>query len=174
VARGCDGNDGDIGVHPMRYLVSTLLLLWSASGLGAPPAVEDLPEPLRPWVPWVLHEHRDLDCPLAYGGEGRTCVWPGELLLDADEQGARFTQSVVVYREGRVLLPGDRGHWPEEVTADGLPVEVVGGPERPAVHLPAGTGALPRRPRASRPAHAGCAPGCAPMGESRGSATASR
>lgn len=129
----------------MSKLTLLLLLLGPALGQAAAPAIEDLPEPLRPWAPWVLHEHRDLDCPLSCTGEGRTCVWPGELVLDVDATGASFSQSVVVYREGRVALPGDRAHWPQDVSADGVPIEVLGDPERPTVHLAAGTTRLEGR-----------------------------
>ncbi|MCU0835104.1 MAG: hypothetical protein MUC77_11845 [Chromatiaceae bacterium] len=135
----------------MHLFVFILLVLWSTTSLGAPPAIEDVPESLRPWVPWVLHAHKDLDCPLTYAGEGRTCVWPGELVLDVDDTGARFAQTVVVYREGRVALPGDREHWPQDVTADGTPITVVGDAELPTVQLPAGTYRLAGRFTWTRP-----------------------
>ena len=73
--------------HPTICLRSWLALLLSlASPLAATPPV---PEPLKPWVPWVLAKHPELACPLLDGE--RLCAWPGRLTLDLDDHGGSFS-----------------------------------------------------------------------------------
>ncbi len=144
----------------MRRMHLTCTLSWLLLlGLALPLAAQSppVPEPLRPWVPWVLAKHPDLACPLLDGE--RLCAWPGRLTLDLDDRGGRFTLEVEADRELDLALPGDAAHWPEEVTAAGVPPE--GGQrgraalmrrlgERPAVRLAAGRSALAGRFRWSR------------------------
>ncbi len=136
-----------------RHALALLLIL--ASPLAAQPPV---PEPLQPWVPWVLAKHTELGCPLLDGE--RLCVWPGRLTLNLDDRGGSFTLEAVADRELDLPLPGDAVHWPEEVKlGGGVPPEGdkrgnvplmrrLG--ERPAVRLPAGRHRLTGRFRWSR------------------------
>jgi hypothetical protein len=56
-----------------------LLLAGSACVLAtaAPLPRVDVPDPLKTWVPWVLHGHETLACPAVHDGtETRACTWP--------------------------------------------------------------------------------------------------
>ncbi len=121
------------------------LLLSLASPLAAAPPV---PEPLKPWVPWVLAKHPDLACPLLDGK--RLCAWPGRLTLNLDDRGGSFTLEVEADRELDLALPGDAVHWPEEVKVDGRTALMRRLGERPAVRLAAGSSSLAGRFRWSR------------------------
>ena len=84
-----------------------LALWWSATAMALEPA--QLPSALRDWIPWVRDGHEARDCPLLVGqpaGEAgsRVCAWPGELALDADAAGARFSQRWTVYARSAVPL----------------------------------------------------------------------
>ncbi len=121
-------------------LLCTVPLLVCAAPL--PPS--GVPEPLKTWVPWVLHGQDLLACPLPFNGEGeRTCIWPSKLTLEVNADRARFRlEALVVGRAGWVLLPGEMGRWPQEVQANGAAVGVVPREARPAVLLPAGSHVL--------------------------------
>ena len=96
-----------------------------------------VPEPLQPWVPWVLERHPDLGCPQVAGT--RICAWPGRLTLGLDDRGGSFTLEVLVDREMDLLLPGDPAHWPRDVEADGGAAFMRRAGESPAVFLRRGS-----------------------------------
>src|SRR5229473_1718479 len=54
-----------------QLLISVCALFTIAVAFNGPapaaPNVADLPEPLRPWVDWVLHGHEDARCPFLSG-----------------------------------------------------------------------------------------------------------
>ena len=96
--------------------------LWAGR---TPPAV---PEPLRPWVPWVLHENDDARCPRSWVGDdaGVTiCTWPARLRLELRDKGGGFVMTVRTFTERAVKLPGNGKHWPQDVRADGYPAVVL-------------------------------------------------
>jgi hypothetical protein len=94
-----------------------VVALWLPGQLAAGPlASEAVPEPLRPWVPWVLHQQEQRLCPLLYRSEAeRRCAWPSRLVLALDAHGGTFAQRWRVFAESWVTLPGDARHWPQAV-----------------------------------------------------------
>ncbi len=101
--------------------------------------LNDLPDPLRPWIGWVLHEQPELACPVRYSDDSRSCVWPGELHLDASSAGAAFRQALTVYSESEVRLPGDGKYWPTNVRLGKSPLPVVERDGKPHVVLQPGS-----------------------------------
>jgi hypothetical protein len=97
-----------------------------------------IPDALRPWVGWVLHEKEAELCPFVDGAEERECAWPARLQLALDEHGGRFSQQWRLYARARVPLPGDARRWPQEVRVDGKAAVVVPDGEQPSVLLGAG------------------------------------
>ncbi len=112
---------------------------------GVPQAV---PEPLAPWVPWVLDRHPDLACPRLDGDA--VCVWPGRLSFDLDEEGGTFRLEVTADAPAVVELPGDAAHWPVEVTLDGIEAVLRGDGGLPVVKVEAGRHRLAGQFRWSR------------------------
>lgn len=109
---------------------------WAVSATQRPGAPIEWPEPLKSWVPWVLDEVPQAGCPHAFNdGNARTCAWPGPLLIKASASGARFSQSWQVVRDGWVPLPGDARHWPQSVTVDDKPVQVLDRSGTPSIRL---------------------------------------
>ncbi|WP_242523171.1 hypothetical protein [Thiocystis minor] len=112
-----------------------------------------VPEPLRPWVPWVLESGPDgvdrRPCPprlrSGQGDEERLCTWPGRLELDLTAEGGQFAQTWRIFAEDWALLPGDADAWPQDVRDDGNALPVVLRDGRPAVKLVAGEHALTGR-----------------------------
>jgi len=105
----------------------------------AVPTLAELPEPLRPWVDWVLHGHEDARCPFLSGAaDQRQCVWPSRLALDLDERAGRFTQQWLVHRDGWVPLPGGDRLWPQDVRIDDQPATLTQLDGAPRVRLPRG------------------------------------
>ncbi|MGA4645248.1 hypothetical protein [Limisphaera sp. 4302-co] len=98
-----------------------------------------VPESLRPWIPWVLHGHEEWNAPPRWDqGEARRPAWPGRLVLEAEEAGAKFALEACLFAEDWLVLPGDETMWPQEVTANGVPAPVVARSGRPVLRLPAG------------------------------------
>lgn len=114
--------------------LTLLVTLFAATGAlsAQPPDREKTPEPLRPWVDWVLKGHEQEHCPFFQGhAERRACAWPSHLSLEIDDRTGRFTQQWLIHRETWVPLPGDLRTWPLDVRIDGAPTAVIvhdGGP----------------------------------------------
>jgi hypothetical protein len=136
------------GGQLMRAILRGLQLLLVITSLCAPAAGEPLerdavPEPLAPWVDWVLRGHEAERCPFFQGqAEQRACVWPSRLELELGDDRGRFTQEWWVHHETLVTLPGDARRWPQDVQAGGAPLPVVDRGGRPSARLPAGRHAL--------------------------------
>lgn len=130
--------------RPRRPIVTSVLVavMLAASALCAraePLRRDEVPEPLRPWVGWVLHGAQRSLCPVLLGQDGESrCAWPGKLDLALDDHGGRFTQSWTVDVETAVALPGGPGRWPEDVKVDGAAVVPLADGNQPQLRLGAG------------------------------------
>jgi len=123
------------------------LVLGSSLARAEPLPRSEVPEPLRPWIDWVLRESPDSVCPFLHGRASdvepeRSCAWPSRLELELDKSGGRFTQEWRLYRESSVPLPGDATHWPEDVRSGDREVVLVSRNGTPMVRLPAGSHTL--------------------------------
>ena len=125
-------------LHHLRFIV--LLLLSLATVHAAPLVPEQVPEPLKPWVNWVLQDNPERNCPRLYAATEQFCAWPSTLELNLNEQGGTFTQHWQVYNESIIRLPGDAQHWPFNVQTDqNVPLTVLPQSDYPSVKLAAGT-----------------------------------
>ena len=131
----------------MRLPIATHLATLFAAVLAAGPAAAEplaraeVPEPLRPWVDWVLRGHESETCPFLHASGDRDCVWPARLELDLGAGGGSFAQEIWVGAESDVGLPGGAGEpaaWPEEVRVDGQPAPVLDRRGRPGLRLARG------------------------------------
>jgi hypothetical protein len=120
----------------LAWLLAGLLLATSQLAHARLPA--HLPPDLAPWVDWVLADAPEHSCPFLYNGAARSCAWPSRLQLEVDTRGGSFRQAWRNYREGWLTLPGGKGRWPLQVTANGKVVAVTDHQGNPAVYLPAG------------------------------------
>jgi len=103
---------------------------------GAPPA-------LQTWHDWVGYEQEFRQCAIIVGAAGVKeadffCAWPGELRLEASDNGVVFSQNWQVVTKSWVLLPGDSRDWPQEVTVNGLAEPVLRHNGTPALWLKPG------------------------------------
>ena len=122
--------------------ISCLLSLWLWAGLSqaASLPLNQVPEPLKAWVPWVMHDEPRWQCPHPFDeAQHRTCVWPGVLQLQVDNRGGRFSQVWHAVHEDWVALPGEAKWWPQDVVLDGKAVAVLSREGVPSVRLPVGT-----------------------------------
>ncbi|MDH3400578.1 MAG: hypothetical protein OEM03_06370 [Chromatiales bacterium] len=131
----------------LRYWSSVVLLsLFLSVPTEAAPDQVHVPDELKPWVPWVLHDLEYTSCPAL--GPNRVsqadfaCAWPGELDLRADSDAGRFSQSWRLLAPGWVVLPGDDKTWPQLVRVNGKAVPVVSHSGHPAIYLEAGVHAV--------------------------------
>ncbi|MGQ0621878.1 MAG: hypothetical protein ACT4QA_18485 [Panacagrimonas sp.] len=122
-----------------QSLPALLLFAVSLAVAAAPLDPKDVPEPLKPWVPWVLQGYEQSFCPPAHDDTTRRlCVWPAQLALDLDAGGGRFELSARTDTAGWLLLPGERGRWPQDVSDAGLEAPVLLHENRPALFVSAG------------------------------------
>ncbi len=124
-------------ISHVRHLLSAVLMWPALCAAALNPS--DVPTPLKSWIPWVLHEVRDAECPYLFNVELRQCVWPGRLELALTVQGGRFRAEVEVWGAGAwVPLPGGAGQWPQEVIVGTTPTAVQAREGVPSVELTAG------------------------------------
>lgn len=127
----------------MKKIIRSTVLFLAALGASAAPVfadpLESVPDPLRPWVSWVLHDVGDQGCPPQYNSaQDKRCVWAGRLELQLGGAGGAFRQTVKAYRKTWFALPGDAKRWPQNVTLDGAAAAVVSKNDLPGMWLPSG------------------------------------
>ena len=120
-------------------LLTAFTLLFLNPAAAAPLKPSEVPEPLRPWVGWVLTGHEDQVCPFAWQNPGdRRCHWPTALILDLESSGGSFEMDLRVERDGWAYLPGEIRHWPQGVGIDTQTAVITERDGRPAVWVPVG------------------------------------
>ena len=126
----------------MRRLSSVcalLSLLLSTQASAGPLAVKDVPEPLKPWVQWVLHGQEEKQCPFLYNNADQyRCTWPSGLDLVLKDTGSSFSQQWRVMVEGWVSLPGRQSQWPQNVKVNDMPALVSNRSGVPSVYVLSG------------------------------------
>jgi ribosomal protein S18 acetylase RimI-like enzyme len=121
------------------FLTPILFALASAQALAKPMPESAVPEPLKPWIPWVL-DQSTLACPQASVVGESTCSYPGTVRLDLTANGASFSQRAQMFAPGILILAGSSSSaWPQNVTVNGVAVPVLANSDRPAIALDAGT-----------------------------------
>ncbi len=122
------------------FAFTFVLALLASAPHAAPMPASAVPEPLKPWVPWVMHGHEMLSCPSAHNSvDNRVCTWPSRLELKVTKGGASFSHEVQVFGAPALIeLPGEAATWPQDVRANGQPAAVVQRGEQPMLQLPPG------------------------------------
>ncbi|MEQ1530497.1 MAG: hypothetical protein ABL925_14375, partial [Methylococcales bacterium] len=116
-----------------------LNLLFCFPLLAKPLLPEQVPEPLKPWVNWVLQDNPGLSCPFIYNSyEQKRCSWPTELSLALKNTGADFAIAWQVYQESWINLPGDSEHWPQNISVNKQVALVMSKDGVPAIKLQPG------------------------------------
>ena len=123
----------------VRMVVLLLLSLFASFSFAKPLTPEQVPEPLKPWINWVLQDNPERICPFIYNSyEQKRCSWPTQLSLDLTATKATFSINWQVYQESWISLPGDSKHWPLNVSANNKTALVLEKNGRPSVKLAAG------------------------------------
>ncbi len=110
---------------------------------------KQVPAPLQPWELWATWDDDALrQSPTVYSDPKKPLAfWPSELRISAGANGATFRQTVTVYSDAWIPLPGDAARWPSDVKAGPQPVAVLVQDGRPAIRLGPGmreiTGSIP-------------------------------
>lgn len=106
------------------FLLTGMFCLILQAALTPVPAAKDtpaIPDDLKPWKDWVLHgqDAQVYGIPDYNNAKRLHCEWPTALTVDADADGARFTQEWRIDCESWVRLPGSDPVWPLDVRVDG-------------------------------------------------------
>ncbi len=121
-------------------LPALVLLLAGVAASARPLAPEEVPEPLRPWIGWVLHADDTRTCPMTPSDpDDRACAFAGSLALELDDAGGTFRADWRTYGAAWLLLPGDARRWPQDVRLNGDNATVLERDGRPALRVEAGT-----------------------------------
>lgn len=102
-----------------------------------------IPEDLEDWKEWVLHDHRDLDCPhLATGKQRTPCAWVSQVEIDvsrtAENLGATFLLRVTAFAEADITLPYAIGVRAHDVRLNDVAAVVGGGSSNPLIAVDEG------------------------------------
>ncbi|TWI75643.1 hypothetical protein LZ24_00694 [Desulfobotulus alkaliphilus] len=120
-------------------LALSMLVFFPLSGVQAR-SPENIPEPLKPWVPWVQEQDRKNICPQTADNTAESlCIWPGPLSLELEEKGGHFTIGWDVLFESAVPLPGDAARMPRRVRVNGREEPVLLEKNRPVIYLKPGS-----------------------------------
>ena len=125
----------------MNYFRSLLVLLvFHASVL---PVIamdaQKVPDLLKPWIPWVMNDQPDYQCPFFYRDfQKKQCGWAGKLTLDLETTEGKFTGDWTLYQADWIILPGDHRNWPQHVVINQKPAVVIEYQGKPAVWQPTG------------------------------------
>ncbi len=124
-----------------RFILAALFLgLVPSAASAAPLTPGEVPEPLKPWVPWVLRDVPGAACPYVHAStQERRCSWPSRLELALGDTRGEFVQDWLVHEAAWVPLPGDDKRWPQEVKVGELPAVVQIKDGRPGLELSPGT-----------------------------------
>ncbi len=133
------------GYPSMHRFLFCLWILFTCQISFAADTESQVPDLLKPWIPWVLEGDDRRDCPLSGDGAERMCVWPGRLHLDLDDAGGLFAQRWRVYAQSWVPLPGSTDQWPQDVRLGADAAAVVEHQGAPAVRLDPGDHAISGR-----------------------------
>lgn len=105
----------------------------------AAPDTKDVPDALKPWIPWVLHGKEDALCPTHFDdARHRLCAWPTRLELDLTDTGGTFKQRWRVFKRSWVPLAGGVDRWPARVSVDDQPAALTSRNGAPNVRLEPG------------------------------------
>ncbi len=114
-------------------------VLFASITQAKPLTPEQVPEPLKPWIAWVLQDNPESPCPFIYNSyEQKRCSWPTQTQLDLTTGKGVFSMSWTVYQDSWISLPGDKTHWPLNVTVDNKTALVMDKDGVPSVKLTAG------------------------------------
>ncbi|NOQ35468.1 MAG: hypothetical protein GQ569_06180, partial [Methylococcaceae bacterium] len=125
----------------MKQIIRLFLLLifFSQAVYAAPLTPDKVPEPLKPWIDWVLLDTGDYKCPFLNNSyQQKRCAWPSELALELSSEQGKFSSQWQVYKESWIALVGSDKHWPVNVTANDKPVLVMKRHGKPMIKLAAG------------------------------------
>lgn len=86
---------------------------------------ENVPEPLKPWVDWVLFESDEIFCPFDPHKDSNYCTELGILNIAIDHNGGTFDFVSRSHVDSWVILPGSEAVWPVQIQLDGEAVEVL-------------------------------------------------
>ncbi|MDD5112573.1 MAG: hypothetical protein PHC94_01040 [Methylobacter sp.] len=122
---------------PWLILLSTLL--FAPLSQAKPLTPEQVPEPLKPWIAWVLQDNPELACPFIYNSvEQKRCSWPTRLTLDLQPGKGSFAITWKIYQDSWISLPGNHEHWPLNVSANNKTALVMDKDGVPSIKLAPG------------------------------------
>ena len=102
-----------------------------------------VPEALKPWVDWVLHDQEQIDCPFeSQQGSRLNCLWISELQVNvnrAESTGASFEILVTAFAQSELQLPSTPNQRAHSVNINGFPAVLGGGTGNPRVNISVGT-----------------------------------
>lgn len=121
-------------LHKPHFFLLLLCCLPLFSALNAI-AKPDIPDSLKEWVPWVLHNQEKQACTASYSGKMKSCVWPEPLQMNLNARGGIFSQRWEMEKSGWILLPGNDKHWPQDVLINNISGLVVEKNGHPALYV---------------------------------------
>ncbi len=121
------------------FFLLFVLLSFTISTNADPISKSEIPDPLEPWIDWVLQDQKQKTCPFLYNNSNQhRCAWPTKLDLSLLSRSGEFSITWHVYQKSWVTLPGDQKHWPVDITDNGSIISITNRNGKPAALLTAG------------------------------------
>lgn len=115
----------------------TIVFVFAAQ--AKPLSPEQVPEPLKPWIAWALQDAPEPLCPFIFDRyEQKRCSWPTQTHLNLTDDRGEFSLNWTVFQDSWISLPGDKSHWPLNVTVNDHPALVMDKSGIPSIKLKAG------------------------------------
>ena len=89
------------------------------------------------WKDWILEKHQDIGCPwLISNRQQKACHWPSKFTGQLTDSGMSFEMSVDVFSTSAMVnLPGDKKHWPSNLSVNQQRARLLDKSGRPALQL---------------------------------------
>ena len=100
--------------------------------------MQNIPQSLNEWVPWVLKDQPDIRCPIIYNNNKHFCAYAAILSINIEKNKAVFLQNWDIYAPSLIPLPGDEKHWPLNVRVNDQLYPVIARQGRPFIQLEQG------------------------------------
>ena len=123
----------------LQYVLLSLIIFVASSSGQANDLNANIPDTLKPWIPWVLQDQPQQDCPFLYTDFlQKHCRWSGMLKLDLQTSQGQFSGESTLFMADWLVLPGDSQNWPQQVLINQKPAAITEQQGKPAIWLSPG------------------------------------
>ncbi len=120
-------------------MAMVIILFWVNISFAKETPSVYIPDDLKPWKQWVLHNKDNEFCPFEYNNlKNKHCSWLSTINLDLSNDSGKFSIQGILFKEQWILIPGQNHCWPVSVFQQKKSLPVIEKQNHPAIFLPEG------------------------------------